>query len=122
MPGRPAELAEAGAEGSRRRAAALWRSAAWRALAEQRAAEAEQCWVSLSTPTERCVRHSYDAESGVWTKTETSCKLESTPFAAGAMRECFRLLKRTQARAVAGLCYKLRADGSLLPGLYRRPT
>ncbi len=36
-------------------------------------------------------------ETGLWTQSQTQCKMERTQFAEGAMRRCFRLLKQTQA-------------------------
>ena len=43
-------------------------------------------------PTRSCAR----AAHGTWSRTETVCRMEAKPFAAGAMRECYRLLKQTQ--------------------------
>ena len=61
-----------------------------------------QPWVDLdATPTERCIRLDYCSVSRTWTQSETVCKMESTQFAEGAMRRCFRLLKETQAPGVS---------------------
>jgi hypothetical protein len=59
-------------------------------------------WVDLdATPTERCIRLDYCSVIKTWTRSETVCKMESTQFAEGAMRRCFRLLKETQAPGVS---------------------
>lgn len=87
-----------GSPGAVRLASSLhWHAVAAHALSEQRKLDATQDWVSHDTPTERCLRHSCDASTGTWTSTGTTCKLESVSFAEGAMRQCFRLLKQTQA-------------------------
>jgi elongation factor 2 kinase len=80
---------------------ALWRAAARHARSCTRAYEAEHAFLASGTATERCVRHSYDALSDSWVTTETFCRLETTPFAEGAMRRCYRLLKATQAPGVS---------------------
>jgi hypothetical protein len=35
-----------------------------------------------------------------WSETRTKVKMQSTAFAEGAMRRCYRMLKETQARIV----------------------
>lgn len=78
---------------SRSLASSRWRAAARDGLRAHRAQEAAHSWVALDTPTEKCVKHDFDAATGVWTTTDALCKLEATPFASGAMRSCYRLLK-----------------------------
>jgi hypothetical protein len=93
--------AEGAAAASRSRCRRRWRAVAWHGLAHHRAREALHAFLSLDTATEACVRHSYDAVTGVWSTTRTRCKLEATPFAEGAMRCCYRLLKETEAPNVS---------------------
>ena len=40
---------------------------------------------------EKAIRHRYNALAKVWTTEQVIVKMETTSFAAGAMRECFRL-------------------------------
>ena len=40
---------------------------------------------------EKAIRHRYNALSKTWTTEEVIVKMETTSFASGAMRECFRL-------------------------------
>ena len=42
-------------------------------------------------PTERCVRHRYNAIKKQWLKDECFVKIEPDQFSNGAMRACFRL-------------------------------
>ena len=51
--------------------------------------------------TELCVRHDYDAKHDKW-HTSDAGKMEDAPFAHGAMRECYRMKKMSQARHFAG--------------------
>ncbi|KAG2490554.1 hypothetical protein HYH03_010948 [Edaphochlamys debaryana] len=44
-------------------------------------------------PMERAVRQRYNAMTGAWVTDEVLVKMESKPFAAGAMRECFAAKK-----------------------------
>lgn len=44
-------------------------------------------------PMRRATRHRYDAGRGAWTVDTVLIKLEPSPFAAGAMRECRRMVK-----------------------------
>ena len=76
----------------------LWRAAARHALEQSRSYEAAHVYLSPDAAAERCLRHSYDAVADAWSTTETLCRLETEPFAEGAMRRCYRLLKETQAR------------------------
>lgn len=46
--------------------------------------------------TEIVTRWDYDASTRVWKSSETLVKMERTPFAHGAMRECFRMKKMSQ--------------------------
>jgi hypothetical protein len=48
--------------------------------------------------TEIVKRWDYDASTRTWTSSETLIKMERTPFAHGAMRECFRMKKMSQVR------------------------
>ncbi|GAB6020786.1 Eukaryotic elongation factor 2 kinase [Chamberlinius hualienensis] len=43
--------------------------------------------------TERAVRHRYNTVSGQWVVDEILVKMETKPFAHGAMRECYRMKK-----------------------------
>ena len=52
--------------------------------------------------TELCVRHDYDAKHDKWHTSETLVKMEDAPFAHGAMRECYRMKKMSQARHSCG--------------------
>ena len=42
-------------------------------------------------PAEKAVRHKYNALSKTWTTEEVVVKIDKESFAAGAMRECFRM-------------------------------
>ncbi|XRA97307.1 elongation factor 2 kinase [Pycnococcus provasolii] len=56
-------------------------------------------WAHLAItdrPTEYCRRYDFDVEKQIWVKTETLLKAEATPFAEGAMRECYRMKKMSQ--------------------------
>lgn len=44
-------------------------------------------------PAEKAVRHKYNALSKTWTTEEVVVKIDKESFAAGAMRECFRMKK-----------------------------
>lgn len=46
-----------------------------------------------SIPAERVVRHLYQPITDSWTQEETIVKMQSTPFANGAMRHCYRMKK-----------------------------
>lgn len=46
--------------------------------------------------TEIVRRWDFDASSRLWTSSETLIKMERTPFAKGAMRECYRMKKMSQ--------------------------
>jgi hypothetical protein len=46
--------------------------------------------------TEIVTRWDFDASTRAWTSSETLVKMERTPFARGAMRECFRMKKMSQ--------------------------
>ena len=50
-------------------------------------------------PTELAVRWDYDASRRAWESSETLIKMETTSFARGAMRECFRMKKMSQVSA-----------------------
>lgn len=51
-------------------------------------------WVSPDRPTEEATRFDFDALSGTWKETRTHVKIAETPFAEGAMRECFKMVRR----------------------------
>ena len=56
-------------------------------------------WAAHDLPalhTELAVRHDYNATTRCWTNSETLVKIQGTPFAEGAMRECFRMKKMSQ--------------------------
>ena len=42
-------------------------------------------------PIERGIKHMYNPEYGTWTSKECLVKMESTPFAYGAMKQCCRM-------------------------------
>lgn len=44
-------------------------------------------------PMEHCVRHRYNANTRQWTIDDVLVRMESKPFAAGAMRECYAFKK-----------------------------
>jgi len=44
-------------------------------------------------PTEKALRHRYNALKCEWVIDEVLVKMEKTPFAHGSMRECFRIKK-----------------------------
>lgn len=44
-------------------------------------------------PTEKAIRHRYNALNGTWNTEEVVVKMEKDSFAAGAMRECYRMKK-----------------------------
>ncbi|KAK2714424.1 hypothetical protein QYM36_008848, partial [Artemia franciscana] len=44
-------------------------------------------------PTEKAIRHRYNALKKEWVRDEVTVRMESTPFGHGAMRECFRMKK-----------------------------
>jgi elongation factor 2 kinase len=46
-----------------------------------------------SIPAELAIRHLYNPETDTWTSEETIVKIQSTSFANGAMRHCFRMKK-----------------------------
>ena len=50
-------------------------------------------------PTELAIRWDYDVGEDKWRSTETLIKMEATPFAHGAMRECYRMKKMSQVSA-----------------------
>ena len=50
-------------------------------------------------PTELAIRWDYDVVEDKWRSTETLIKMEATPFAHGAMRECYRMKKMSQVNA-----------------------
>lgn len=50
----------------------------------------------LENTTERVVKYTYDPISQQWAQGVALVKMQREPFAAGAMRECFRLKKHTQ--------------------------
>lgn len=46
--------------------------------------------------TELAVRYDYDPSSDQWLRSTTFVKMEKSPFANGAMRECYRMKKMSQ--------------------------
>ena len=72
----------------------LLRAAAAKAVSEN------DPWVTQHqlhlVPAERVIRHLYHPETQSWTTDETIVKIEPAPFTHGAMRFCYRMLKRAQ--------------------------
>lgn len=94
----PVKECAAGGEGADARQ--RWDDAAGAALALSRDLETYDPWAARDIPrrchTELALRHDYDAETKAWTQREMLVKIESEPFAEGAMRECFRMKKLSQ--------------------------
>ena len=42
-------------------------------------------------PVEKAVRHKYNALTQTWSTEDVVVKMDSEPFAEGAMRECYRM-------------------------------
>ena len=53
-------------------------------------------------PNPNQVRWDYDPATGAWVSSETLIKMERTPFAKGAMRECLRMKKMSQVSSYYG--------------------
>lgn len=66
-------------------------------------------WAGL--PMRRATRHRYDAGRGAWTVDTVLVKLEAAPFAAGAMRECRRMVKLSTWGSAWASC-----DAAAVPG------
>jgi len=82
---------------ARRGARARWQAALKPAIAL--GAAVTDPWLEHNVhkqPTELAVRWDYDAATDAWTSSETLIKMERTPFAKGAMRECLRMKKMSQ--------------------------
>ena len=83
---------------ARRDARAHWQAALKPALALG-AAKTDDPWLEHEVhkqPTELALRWDYDPATGAWVSSETLIKMERTPFAKGAMRECMRMKKMSQ--------------------------
>lgn len=50
-------------------------------------------WVSADRPTEEAFRYDFDAGKQAWKETKTLVKMAEAPFAEGAMRECFKMVR-----------------------------
>ena len=82
------------------RARALWQKALKPAL--ERSRSSDNAWAAFEIhkrPTELMKRWDYDAGTDKWLCSETLIKMEGDPFAAGAMRECYRMKKMSQVNA-----------------------
>ena len=82
---------------ARRGARARWQAALKPAIAL--GAAVTDPWLEYNVhkqPTELAVRWDYDPATAAWASSETLIKMERTPFARGAMRECLRMKKMSQ--------------------------
>ena len=82
---------------ARRGARSRWQAALKPAIAL--GAAVTDPWLEYNVhkqPTELAVRWDYDPATAAWASSETLIKMERTPFARGAMRECLRMKKMSQ--------------------------
>lgn len=77
---------------SRARAASAWKRAEAKAQAVEKTPPHE--WVSFEVPTEEAIRFDFDAAKGKWAESRTKVKIATKPFAEGAMRECFKMVRK----------------------------
>ena len=84
---------------NQRKRSSLWSRATEKAVAVVHAPDPWDEFKIHKRPTELVLRHDYNASTGVWTTSEALCKMEDSPFAKGAMRECFRMKKMWGSRA-----------------------
>ncbi|GAX82885.1 hypothetical protein CEUSTIGMA_g10311.t1 [Chlamydomonas eustigma] len=68
----------------------------WRRAVQVAVRDSVDPWASRKLheiPMEHCVRLRYNNQNGEWVKDDVLVRVESKPFAAGAMRECYAMKK-----------------------------
>ena len=76
-----------------------WQRHSAAALRKKHSVDAWAHYEIHKRPTELAIRWDYDIEKKKWRSLETLIKMEATPFAHGAMRECYRMKNMSQVNA-----------------------